>query len=95
MDDELRAHLEAMEQRITAEFKSQSNYILEFRTEVIKEFKIVEQRLNTLSGLVSGLQTTIPAVSDSVLGTESTVSRLNREMAEIRARIEKLESAAA
>ncbi len=82
------------DEELKQEFQTLKTYILDFRTEVLREFNIVHGRLETISGLVAGLNATIPALSNSALKTETEIHRVQRELVDIQARLRKLEGAA-
>jgi hypothetical protein len=71
---------------------------MEFRTEVIRKFDDIDQRLETMSSALAGFDTRIPALTKSVIRLEERVYDLHDprdvKIAELDARLRKLEGAA-
>ncbi len=93
MDEELRQRLESIDQSL----RWLKDYLLEFRSEIIRQFEDVGTRLDTLSGAVASMDARLPVMTKSLSRLEARVygpPSQDAKLAELEARIRRLEGAA-
>jgi septation ring formation regulator EzrA len=79
--------IDAQFRNIEARFENIRDYISEFRSEVIQRLDVIDHRLDFQGGTLSTL-------TKQALDADSTSTRMLRDIAELKRRVEKLESAA-
>jgi hypothetical protein len=93
-DEELRQQF--------AELKAQTTglqtYVMELRAEVIQRFDDIDRRIDTMAGTIASIDSRLPVLTRSVMAMEARVYKQDDardiKLAELEARIRKLEGAA-
>lgn len=95
------AQLERQFQSLSTSMESLKSYVLDLRTEMIRRFDDTDQRLDTLAVTVGSIDSRLPGLTRAIMALESRVykqadvgSPLLAKVAELEARIRKLEGAA-
>ncbi len=89
-DDELRGEFAAIQQQ----FRNAAAYMQQFRSEVVERLDSIERSLSILSTTVAGVDARMPAVTRDVLAQEERHRSTAARLADIEARLRRLEGAA-
>lgn len=89
--DQILNRLDAMDKR----FDRVDDYLLRFRNEVTARLDVIENRLDTISPLLMGIEQRLQPLTKAVLDFGTVATKLTRDQARLEERVSKLVDPAA